>query len=174
MTLARTTRRPPEYMSRGAIISECGQFRYLLTREWDPLKSRRAVFVMLNPSTADAKLDDPTIRKCIGFARRWDCGGIVVVNLYAYRATDPADLKKAGWPVGPENDRFIGVVGECAARDGVLICAWGANAVGRERPRKVLDLLRNAGARPMAVAITKSGAPQHPLYAPYDGEPVPL
>src|SRR5689334_19453129 len=108
-----------------AVISACGRYRYVLTRQVGP-GSRRATFVMLNPSTADATNDDPTIRRCIGFAREWGCGRLVVLNLFAFRATDPADLKRAIDPVGPENRDWF----ERTLRpphDGPLVCAWGVH-----------------------------------------------
>ncbi|MGF6870951.1 DUF1643 domain-containing protein [Paraburkholderia sp. MM5477-R1] len=92
-----------------AIISECGGYRYILTRAADsmcPMKTA-AVFVMLNPSTADEEQDDPTIRRCRGFARLWDCNGISVANLYALRSTDPAGLWVHPDPVGPDNDAHL-------------------------------------------------------------------
>ena len=90
-----------------AVLSPCGAYRYLLTRRFGPGK-KLATFVMLNPSTADAERDDATIRKCVGFARSWGCAGLQVVNLFAFRATDPTDLRMADDPVGPENDVWLG------------------------------------------------------------------
>lgn len=154
-------------MNKGAIISDCGTFRYSLWRIWDealpPL-----IFLMLNPSTADHEQDDPTARKGMGFARRLGFGGIYFLNLYAYRATQPADLKRAGYPVGPENDAHIATViqDHACERDNV-ICAWGANARGMSRPGDVLRLLRNLGVRPRALQFTNDGIPCHPLMLPY-------
>lgn len=93
-------------MEKSAIISPCGQYRYRLERAWDR-SFPAAVFVCLNPSIADATLDDPTLRKCVGFARRWGCGHLVLVNLFALRATDPREMKRHPSPVGPDNDRHI-------------------------------------------------------------------
>jgi hypothetical protein len=157
-------------VDKGAIISPCGQFRYRLWRRWSS-NVKPITFVMLNPSTADAEQDDPTIRKCIGFAKRIGQGAIEVVNLYAYRATDPAELKRAGWPKGPENDRHI--LDACADSH-IVICAWGANARGMDRPRAVLEMLRARGIQPKALALTGDGMPRHPLYIPYDAAPVAL
>lgn len=159
-------------MNPSAILSDCGKFCYRLSRTWDDgIQSCRAVFVMLNPSTADAEQDDPTIRKCIGFARRWGAGGIDVVNLYAYRATDPADLKAAGRPVGPENDRYIDETVVQPGDDGWVICAWGVNAKGLERPAKVLARLGELGVKPCALRLTATGIPWHPLMLPYSAQP---
>lgn len=151
-------------MDKGAIISECGTFRYRLWRRWSS-NVKPVTFVMLNPSTADANEDDPTIRKCIGFATRIGQGAIEVVNLYAYRATKPADLKAAGFQRGPENDRHI--IDACSGSH-VVICAWGAHARGLDRPRAVLDMLRSRGIATHALAVTDDNLPRHPLMLGYD------
>lgn len=152
-------------MESGAIISDCGLYRYALWRRWG--EDRPLVFVMLNPSTADAALDDPTIRRCIGFGQTLGFGGIEVVNLFAYRATKPDDLRRAGWPVGPNNDDWITAAAEHAAETGgAICCAWGANADRLSRPRTVLDMIRAAGIEPQCLERTASGAPSHPLYLP--------
>lgn len=152
---------------KGAVISNCGAFRYRLWRYWDQPKGA-LVFIMLNPSTADADDDDPTIRKCMGFARHLGFGGIEIVNLFAYRATKPKELKAAGYLVGPENDRHILAVVEAHAslRDNV-ICAWGANARGLSRPGAVMSMLSSQGVRPRALHFTDDGIPAHPLMLPY-------
>ena len=152
----------------GATISDCGAFRYRLWRYWQGDKP--LVFVMLNPSTADANADDPTIRKCIGFAKRYGYGGIEVLNLYAYRATKPADLKAAGYLVGPDNDKHFQAVIDSqmeAGRTENWICAWGANARGLVRPLDVLEMLRMNGVRPRALHFTNDGIPAHPLMLSY-------
>jgi hypothetical protein len=118
------------------------------------------MFVMLNPSTADAEQDDPTIRRCMGFARTWGFGGIVVLNLYAYRATKPTDLWRATDPVGPENDRLLG---DYLARAELIVAAWGAHA----KPQRIQALQKMAAVRDAALhclGVTKAGAPRHPLY----------
>jgi hypothetical protein len=108
----------------------------------------------------DADVDDPTIRRCIGFAQREGAAAIEVVNLFAYRATKPADLRLAGYPVGPENDRHTLE----AAREASAVCvAWGANAADLERPQIVMPLLWSIGVEPVCLAITRSGFPGHPL-----------
>lgn len=152
-----------------AVISKCGQFRYQLTRGWFGGTKANLGFVMLNPSTADAGADDPTIRKCVGFAKQLGYCGIVVNNLFAYRATDPANLKRAGYPVGPENDAFI----EHAARHmsvETMIVAWGANArhgAASRRAAEVLVLLARLGVEPFALRVLDDGVPSHPLMLPY-------
>lgn len=150
-------------IAKSAVISPCGTFRYELRRTWDSLLPV-LVFVMLNPSTADAEKDDATIRKCMGFAQRFGFGGIVVVNLFAYRARDPKDLKAAGFPVGPENDAAI----LRAIQGGQVICAWGANANRTPRPAYVVKMLQAAGVQPKCLAITGDGFPAHPLMLSYD------
>lgn len=147
-------------MIKTAILSTCGKFRYRLSRSWGPDIYRPLVFVMLNPSTADANEDDATIRRCVRFASDHGFTSIEVVNLFAYRATEPADLRKAGYPAGPDNDRHIA---EAVRGAGAVCVAWGANAADLERPQIVLPLIRAQGAEPMCLSITKGGHPGHPL-----------
>lgn len=144
-----------------AVISPCGQYRYKLTREGDlasvcgPLP-----FVMLNPSTADATTDDRTIGRCRSFAKALGYNGIVVVNLYALRSTDPAALWKHPDPVGPMNDSWL----SCTGREhSEIVCAWGADAKP-DRVMHVATMLTAAGARLRCLGMTKDGAPRHPLY----------
>jgi hypothetical protein len=145
------------------------EFRYLLTRSWEPRQFRLLRFVMLNPSTADAQQDDATIRKCIGFAIALGYTGIAVVNLFAFRARDPKALRAAGYPVGPMNDRFIKISADDAVAEGSdVICAWGVNARGLSRPREVLAILRRAGVAPKALDLCIDGTPAHPLMLSYD------
>ncbi len=154
-----------------ARISKCGRYRYLLTRPPESILADRgtALFIMLNPSTADAETDDPTIRRCRGFARDWGCNGLTVANLYAYRATNPDELWKESDPVGPENDRQL----EALAREyGEAVCAWGVNA-DPERVESVVEIFRKAGARLWCLGTTKSGAPRHPLYIKADQDLLP-
>lgn len=153
-----------------AVISDCGKFRYILRRSWNAARPVLG-YVMLNPSTADAEKDDPTIRKCIGFADRLGYGAIVVTNLYAFRATSPADLKRAAYPVGPENDEFVAKAAR-EARD--VICAWGANARGLVRPTETLRILASVGRPPLALRILPCGTPSHPLMLPYTCAPIAL
>lgn len=142
-----------------ARLSDDTRHRYTLGRRWGD--GPHAVFVMLNPSTADADQDDPTIRRCVAFARAWGLDGIHVVNLYAWRATQPADLWLAADPVGPENDYFLACAAAEAAHSGLpIIAAWGANA----RPERVAHVLTIRGMdRLTALGVTKDGAPKHPL-----------
>lgn len=151
-----------ELAAMSAVISSCQQYRYLLKRpsEVEHPDRTTALFVMLNPSTADATLDDPTIRRCRGFARGWGCAGIVVANLYALRSTDPAVLRGHRDAIGPENDDWLR---RLAGEFGDVVCAWGANAEPA-RSAAVIEILRGAGARLWCLGITKAGAPKHPLY----------
>lgn len=152
-------------MTGRASFSSCGTYRYELRREWAedmPL----ACFVMLNPSTADASTDDPTIRKCIGFARRWGYGRIVVVNLFAFRATKPAVMRMAEDPVGPDNDEAIA---QAALDADLVVCAWGQHGRFRGRDVAVMGYLP---PRSHALRIAKNGAPYHPLYVPYSAMPI--
>ena len=109
-----------------AVISDCERYRYRLTRRWDD--GPTCTFIMLNPSTADARKDDPTIRRCIGFARREGCAALLVINCFAFRATKPADLFAAEDPIGPENDRHI--MAASLDADGQVIAAWGDRRSG--------------------------------------------
>jgi len=155
-----------EGVARTAEVSACGRYRWTLTRSWAP--GPRLTFVMLNPSTADAATDDPTIRRCIGFARRMDLAGITVVNLYAYRATQPADMLAAEDPVGPLNDAVLVLVARAAARDrSPLVAAWGARA-GQDRVDRVLALPGFDAL--VCLGVTWAGQPRHPLYLPGDAQ----
>ena len=154
----------------GAIISECGTYRYLLQRFWD-VRLQAVNFIMLNPSTADASKDDATIRRCLGFARDLGFGALEVTNLFALRSTDPKALRTHIAPIGPENDEQIVV---SAAMCQMVVCAWGNHGNYLNRGNQVLDLLRNARIKPYALRISKSGSPGHPLYLPADLKPMVL
>lgn len=144
-----------------ARLSDDGVYRYELTRRWG--RGPTVTFIMLNPSTADATLDDPTIRRCKSFARSWEFGALAVVNLFALRATDPAALQKAPDPVGPENDDAIhdAIVGSR-----VVVAAWGTKGSLFGRDSEVLGILDMAGRPPLCLGVTKQGHPKHPLYVP--------
>ncbi len=149
-------------LEHNAAMSYCGRYRYLLTRQIGPGLAT-ATFVMLNPSTADATNDDPTVRRCIGFARRWGCGRLRVLNLFALRATNPAQIRRVADPVGPENrDWFVRALAN--VQDGPVICAWGVHGEHMGQDRVVLGWLAEIGAEPMALGTTKRGHPKHPLY----------
>lgn len=151
----------------GATISDCGLYRYHLWRVWDDEKPVLC-FVMLNPSTADASEDDPTIRRCIGFAKRDGYGGISVRNLFALRATDPAELLKAIDPSGPENEKHL-VACRHVSLLTRLVAAWGKLPGGkalRSRAQNSVSIVRmNA---PYCLGKNKDGSPKHPLYLAND------
>ncbi len=161
-------------MSDSCLLSECGQYRYFLGRTEPELPGRRITFVMLNPSTADATTDDPTIRRCRGFARREGFGLLAVINLFAYRATQPADLfalESNEKREGPRNEEICKQV--LKASDTVVV-AWGANVTSKETLR-MLGWIREAGKQPVCLGRTRGGQPRHPLYVsaqqpliPYD------
>lgn len=161
-------------MQRGAVFSPCGQFRYLLKRVWDESKPVLP-WGLCNPSIADHDRDDPTASKVIGFTQRIDggkYGGAVIWNPFAFISTDPKALRAAGWPIGPDNDQHI--LEACRMGDGAVMCGWGANLRGLERPGRVLAMLRGSGFTPMALDLTKDGMPKHPLYISYSAKPFPL
>lgn len=161
-----------EVADRGATLSECNTYRYHLWRYVGP-QERVATFIMLNPSAADAVVDDPTIRRCMGFARTWDCGRLVVVNLFAFRSVSPAKMKRQSDPVGPENDEHIIRAAKAAAlNDGKIVCAWGVHGKHQDRDKAVLAILNQIGVRPLCLAMSKDGMPKHPLYLPRTAEPV--
>jgi hypothetical protein len=150
-------------MERWAVIDDTGKYRYTLTRVWDANKAQVA-FVMLNPSVADGQQDDPTIRKCVGFAQRWGYGSLGVVNMYAWRATSPKDLDLTENPVGKKNDAYIERV---VQNSSCVIAAWGAHAKEPTRLQEMLSLIGNA----FCLGRTKNGSPRHPLYVRYEVQP---
>lgn len=152
-------------MERSAVID--GEYRYRLSRKWDT--GRDLTVIMLNPSVADDTRDDPTIRRCIGFARRRGLAGLNVVNLFALRATDPAALRSHPDPVGPRNDEFIAE----AAQDSLMVAAWGAHGFAVPRAAEVSAALAAAGVNLQAWGVTKAGHPGHPLYLPSDSVLLP-
>ena len=124
---------------------------------------------MLNPSTADALEDDPTIRRCIGFARDWGFGGIEVVNLFAMRATDPRELDRANDPVGQDNGRYLH---RALLRSTLIVLAWGAHGSLRDRAAATRRVVSRR--RPRCLGLTRSGEPRHPLYLRRDAPLVPV
>lgn len=152
-------------MHRAAELSPDGVYRYWLLRRWDDGDTLPLAWVMFNPSTADAVEDDNTIRRVIGFSRSWGYGSAIVVNLFAYRATDPKALRAAADPVGPLNDMYIGMVFEGAAS---VVAAWSAlqHPLAAERTARVRELAADTGHRLQCLGRTKAGQPRHPLYLP--------
>lgn len=156
-----------------AVLSPCGLYRYCLSRRVTA-SNRTATFIMLNPSTADADNDDPTIQRCIGFARAWGCGRLLVANIFAFRATKPTDMLAASDPIGPDNDRAIlDAALEASLSGGPVICAWGAHGKYRDRDRDVLANLAAASIEPMSLGETAQNLPRHPLYLRGDCRPLP-
>mgnify|MGYP001554156276 CR=1 FL=1 len=147
-------------MERDALVSACGRYRYWLTRAWDQSLSEIA-FVMLNPSRADHLVDDPTIRRCIGFAKDAGFGRLRVVNLFALRTAYPGELKTAPDPAGPENAAHLDAA---LASGSAIVAAWGAHgAFGDAAARFVVRA--NLQAVPMlCLGRTREGHPRHPLY----------
>jgi len=149
-----------------AVISDCGRYRYRLSRTWGDGKP--AVFVMLNPSTADASEDDPTIQRCIGFADKWHCGGLVVVNLFAFMAAKPKAMLAASDPVGPDNLKHVYAATRYAD---LVVCAWGTTGAYMGQGAKIVDCVKRAGnAHMTSLGTTKDGHPKHPLYLAGDTE----
>jgi hypothetical protein len=152
-----------------AEYSDCELYRYTLTRVWDP-GGARALFIMLNPSTATEVQNDPTVERCERRARTLGFGAFRVLNIFAWRATDPRDMRAAPDPVGPENDRAIVDSLDWADR---VICAWGTHGKHLGRGPEVERLLREAGAHLFHLGLSKEGHPKHPLYIGYTVQPVP-
>lgn len=151
---------------KGAIIDPTGTYRYSLWRIWNA-DLPKVLFVMLNPSTADADLDDPTIRRCIGFAKYWGYGSLEVVNLFAFRATNPDELKKCVDPIGIDNDIHIR---RAAIQSEQIILAWGTKGNLLNRDKKVLDILYSF--RTYCIDVSKDNHPKHPLYLAADKRPI--
>lgn len=169
-------------VSCGAVFSDDRVYRYVLTRFWTPgsANASTAYFVGLNPSTADELTDDPTVRRCIGFARDWGCDGMVMLNAFAFRATDPRDMKAAADPIGPDNDSHLRAWTWHPRPTDVVVACWGCHGDHKLRGRHVQQLLREecgdrqrpyvGSERPdpydclFTFGLTKDGHPKHPLY----------
>ena len=157
-----------EEIMGSATISYCGRYRYDLTRKWGSGLPGVA-FIGLNPSTADAVKDDPTIRRCIGFAKDWGFGRLVMLNLFAWRATSPTDLKKVEFPTGQERNNEV--IRDHALACTQVICCWGAHGTYMDRDLYVVRMLRNIDLQ--CLGRTKNGHPRHPLYLRKDAERIP-
>lgn len=158
-----------------AIFSPCRTWRYTLERIWWPQDQHWVAFIGLNPSTADEVQDDPTVRRCIGFAKSWGFGRMLMLNIFAYRATLPRDLRAAQDPVGPMNDTWL--IGS-TKRASLVVAAWGTHGVYQNRHQNILKIFQNAGTTLHCLRVTKDGLPGHPLYLPrnlapiiYEGKP---
>ena len=156
----------------GAVLSRDHAYRWRLTRVLSEFEITRCLFVMLNPSTADAESNDPTIRRCMGYAARWGYGDLEVVNLFGLRATNPRELLRHRDPIGERNDEYIleGVEGAMET-GGIVVCAWGARGGYLGRDAAVLLLIRSTGGVPYCLGLTRDGHPRHPLYMPARAQP---
>ena len=152
--------------SAKAILSPDGGYRYWLDRHWGS-SGTHATWVMLNPSTADALEDDPTIRRCVSFTKAWGLDGLIVVNLFALRSPDPRALAGHPDPVGPANDDFIR---QAVFPWSVVVAAWGANQMADQRAADVMAILTERAGAVACLGTTKDGYPRHPLYVRSDTE----
>jgi hypothetical protein len=146
----------------GAVFSACRRWRFLLWRRWDAARPV-ANFLMLNPSTADELRLDPSCTRARRYAERWGFGAVVITNLFAWRATDPGEMKAARDPVGRGNDRAILRAARASA---LVVCAWGNHGAHRGRSLAVRTLLENEGIALRVLRLNGSGEPAHPLYLP--------
>lgn len=151
-----------------AVFSECGKYRYTLERHWGTALDLvmtdgelHVLYLLLNPSTATAVEDDPTMTRCIAFAQELKCTGMVVCNIFAYRATDPRKMKRQADPIGEENDAWI--LHE-AERADLIVCGWGNHGLHRNRGNHVAHTLTARGLKLWCFGITKQRQPKHPLY----------
>jgi hypothetical protein len=161
------------YGGRGAVLSDCGQYRYLLWRDIGP--GDTVCFCMLNPSVADALKDDPTIRKCIGFATRWGFGRLEVVNLFAYRSTDPEGLSSTDAPRSEPGapKRNFAELRDAFERATWIVAAWGAHKTHFTDSYGMLESLKQTWPKKLRVlAFNSDCSPKHPLYVPYSQQPV--
>ena len=158
-------------IEKGAEISDCGKYRYKLWRIWDKTKPF-VTFLMLNPSTADANVDDPTIRRCIGFAKSWGYDGLLVCNLFAYRSTNPKELLLIDDPFGKKNDIYIQ---ECIDRSEKVICAWGNSSILKKFDRNTKEHFSSIKSRMKIhyLELSKDNVPKHPLYLKKTLVPIP-
>lgn len=150
-----------------AIYSDCEKYRYALTRVWEP-EGRKALFIMLNPSTATEVQNDPTVERCERRARALGFGAFRVTNIFAWRDTDPRKMRAAADPVGPENDRTI--LDSCPWAD-QIVCAWGTHGAHLDRGARMESLLRDTGLPLYHLGLSKAGHPKHPLYIAYTQQP---
>ena len=166
-------------LKSSAILSEDGLYRYVLRRKFGlpvpALSEGPCVFVMLNPSTADAEKDDPTIKRCIRFAARFGFAELAVLNLFAIRGTDPKIVRESTSPAGPENGiHFRRVLAEAKETNGDapwLIAAWGVHGGHRDMDIRAMELFAEEGVVPHALGLTRNGFPRHPLYLPQTAKP---
>lgn len=151
-----------EHMNISAVLSSCRRYRYSLTRIWNN-QLPKLMFIMLNPSTADETNNDPTIRRCIRYAKEWGYGGLYVCNLFSYRATKPLDLLNTEEPIGEENYMYIKQIAEQVDK---VICAWGNKHIVKKilTHQNPLELLDFISSKLYCIELSKDGTPKHPLY----------
>ncbi len=153
-------------VKKDAVLSKCRKYRFALWRIWDESKPQ-VMFIGLNPSTADEIDDDPTLIRCINYAKAWGFGGICMTNLFAYRATEPQDMLTAHAPVGSENDQWLINLSKKA---GLVVAAWGNTGTYLNRSSHIKQLIPNLNY----LKLNQSGEPAHPLYLKSSLKPVPL
>lgn len=158
---------PKQRVFRTALFSPCMEYRYTLMRQWDS-KLKRVNFIMLNPSTADEKVNDPTVERCQRRASMMGFGTLDVTNLFALRSTSPTLLYTHKSPVGDYNDAHILTTAKTAD---LVVVAWGNHGAYMDRGAQVLSMLLGNGVKPHCLALTKINQPQHPLYVSYEVEP---
>jgi hypothetical protein len=153
-------------LHKSAELSACRNYRYALWRSWDDSKPR-VMFIGLNPSTADEAQDDPTLRRCMNYAQTWGYGSVCITNLFAFRATEPNDMKNAKNPIGPDNDKWLKkLVGESS----LIVAAWGNDGSFLNRSTQVRKFLPPLHC----LKCNKSGEPAHPLYQKANLSPIAL
>ena len=157
-----------KYLAMEAVLDENKKYRYLLHRKWG-MNGQKMVFICLNPSTADGKVDDPTLQKCVAIADNNGCHELEIVNLFAFRATDHKKLHTVIDPVGPLNDQYIQQTANSAA---IVVLAWGNKGRLKERDQEVLDLVM--GNKLMCLKQNNNGCPAHPLYQRADSKLMPF
>ena len=154
------------------MISKCGVYRYVLHRQWND-GDKRVVFLMLNPSTADATEDDPTIRRCVGYGQDWGLDGLTVVNLFPLRATDPTELRAHQEPTEITKANLGYIESECYwNRPEYVVCAWGTNGGLYRRDKIVLRALTELGTNLTVLKRNEDGSPAHPLYLRKNLKPI--
>ncbi|EBA04353.1 MAG: DUF1643 domain-containing protein [Paracoccaceae bacterium] len=151
-----------------AIYSPCEKYRYSLTRVWDET-APRALYVMLNPSTATEVQNDPTVERCERRSRALGFGAFQVCNIFAWRDTDPRNMKAAKDPVGPANNATISDACKWA---NTIVCAWGTHGAHLARGKEVTKLMRATNLPLFHLGLSKAGHPKHPLYISYETQPV--
>ena len=153
-------------MEKKAIISKDKIYRYKLSRTWDSTKPT-ILFIGLNPSIANENVDDPTITRCINFAKDWGYGTLLMANLFAFRSTYPKDIYLIDDPIGKDNDHYIL---ECVKQSDLIIACWGNNGTYMNREKVITELVPNL----YCLQKNKNGTPHHPLRLPRNIDPVPF